>query len=108
MSASPAAPTKSQWSEYKNSEGRTYWSHSVTKQSVWEKPEELRTPFERALSKTPWKQYTSKDRPYYVNSVTKETKWDLPPDLVELKKKVERDEAYKVEKARRKLAGEPR
>ncbi|ORX38961.1 hypothetical protein BD324DRAFT_617994 [Kockovaella imperatae] len=105
MSASPAA--KPQWSEHKNSEGRTYWSHSVTKQSVWEKPDELRTPFERALGKTQWKQYTSKDRPYYVNSVTKETKWDLPPELVELKQKVERDEAYKVEKARRKAAGEP-
>ncbi len=50
-----------------------YWSHAVTKQSVWEKPDELRTPFERAMGKTPWKQYTSGGKPYYVNSLTKET-----------------------------------
>ena len=108
MSASPATPGKSQWSEYKNSEGRVYWSHAATKQSVWEKPDELRTPFEKALNKTNWKQYTSKDRPYYVNSITKETKWDLPTELKELQKKVEAFEAYKVERERRKAAGEDR
>lgn len=96
------------WSEYKNSEGRTYWSNSKTKQSVWEKPDELRTPFERALAKTDWKQYTSKDRPYYVNSYTKETKWELPDELVRLKKKVERDEAYKEEREMRREKGLPR
>jgi pre-mRNA-processing factor 40 len=57
------------------------------------------------LAKTEWKQYTSKDRPYFVNSRTKETKWDLPPDLVELKKKVERNEEYKAEKRSRKARG---
>ncbi|OCF44951.1 pre-mRNA-processing factor 40 [Kwoniella heveanensis CBS 569] len=93
MSATPANATKkSQWSVHKNAEGRVYWSHAVTKQSVWEKPDELKTPFEKALSKTQWKQYTSKDRPYYVNTVTKETKWDLPPELQELKKQVEERE----------------
>lgn len=105
MSASPAIPGKSQWSEYKNSEGRVYWSHATTKQSVWEKPDELRSPFEKALNKTTWKQYTSKDRPYYVNSITKETKWELPPDLKALKKRVE---AYEVERERAKARGEPR
>ncbi|WVQ81638.1 hypothetical protein IAT38_003762 [Cryptococcus sp. DSM 104549] len=83
----------SQWSEYKNAEGRAYWSHAVTKQSVWEKPDELKSAFEKALGKTQWRQYASKDRPYYVNTVTKETKWDLPAELVELKKKVEAEEA---------------
>ncbi|WVR09199.1 hypothetical protein IAU60_006261 [Kwoniella sp. DSM 27419] len=97
MSASPAdAAKKSQWSTHKNADGRVYWSHAVTKQSVWEKPDELKTPFEKALVKTQWKQYTSKDRPYYVNSVTKETKWDLPPELIELKKEVEEKEARKA------------
>lgn len=33
--------------EYKNSEGRVYWSHAVTKQSVWEKPDELKVRLER-------------------------------------------------------------
>ncbi len=85
--------------EYTNAEGRTYWSHSVTKQSVWDKPDDLKTPFEvsevielgtclfidgvvvvvthvmsqQAMSNTVWKQYISKGRAYYVNSKTKET-----------------------------------
>ncbi len=108
MSASPATPSKSQWSEYKNSEGRVYWSHAVTKQSVWEKPDELRTPFEKALGKTSWKQYISKERPYYVNSQTKETKWELPPELKVLKRKVEVKVAYEAERERRKAKGDSR
>ncbi|WVW79085.1 hypothetical protein I302_101049 [Kwoniella bestiolae CBS 10118] len=95
MPASPAK--KSQWSEYTNSEGRKYWSHATTKQSVWEKPDELKTPFEKALAKTQWKQYTSKDRPYYVNTATKETKWDLPPELKELKAKIDREEERRAQ-----------
>ncbi|KAK8843487.1 hypothetical protein IAR55_007146 [Kwoniella newhampshirensis] len=106
MSASPAEATKkSQWSEYKNAEGRVYWSHSVTKQSVWEKPDELKTPFEKALTKTKWKQYTSNGRPYYVHSATKETKWDLPAELKDLRKKVDEAEAYKAEREKRKAEG---
>ncbi|KIS00130.1 pre-mRNA-processing factor 40 [Cryptococcus deuterogattii 2001/935-1] len=96
---------KSLWSEYKNAQGRVYWSHAVTKQSVWEKPDELKTPFEKALSKTQWKQYASNNRPYYVNTVTKETKWDLPPELVELKKQIEEEEARNAERQRRKEQG---
>ncbi len=46
MSASPAPAGASDWVEYTNAEGRTYWSHALTKQSVWDKPDELRTPFE--------------------------------------------------------------
>ncbi|WWC91393.1 uncharacterized protein L201_006337 [Kwoniella dendrophila CBS 6074] len=95
MAASPAE--KSLWSEYTNSEGRKYWSHATTKQSVWEKPDELKSPFEKALAKTQWKQYTSKDRPYYVNTATKETKWDLPPELKELKEKIDREEERKAQ-----------
>jgi pre-mRNA-processing factor 40 len=106
--SSPLPPTKSLWSEYKNSEGRVYWSHAQSKQSVWEKPDELRTPFERALNKTNWKQYVSKDRPYYVNGVTKETKWELPAELRELKRRVEVQEVYGKERERRRAAGEPR
>lgn len=95
-SASPSAATSgSQWTEYKNADGRSYWAHSVTKQSVWEKPDELRTPFERAMAKTAWKQYTSKGRAYYVHGQTKETKWDLPAELQELKRQIEEDEERK-------------
>lgn len=28
--------------EYKSADGRVYWSHALTKQSVWEKPDELK------------------------------------------------------------------
>ncbi|WVQ76586.1 hypothetical protein IAR50_006258 [Cryptococcus sp. DSM 104548] len=97
---------KSLWSEYKNAEGRVYWSHATTKQSVWEKPDELKTAFEKALAQTQWKQYTSKNRPYYVNSATKETKWDLPAELVALKAKVEAEEARKNEREARRENGQ--
>lgn len=109
--------------EYKNAEGRVYWSHAVTKQSVWEKPDELRTPFERAMGKTPWKQYTSGGKAYYVNSLTKETvvcsgpwklgevfmssqQWNLPKDLVKLKEEVEALELAKREREHRKATGQ--
>lgn len=97
--------SKSPWQEYKNTEGRPYWSHAITKQSVWEKPDELKTPFERAIGRTQWKQYTSKGRNYYVHSGTKETKWDMPDELVALQKKVTEEEAYRAERERRIQAG---
>lgn len=95
------------WTEYKNSEGRVYWSNSQTQQSVWEKPDELKTPFEKAMGKTSWKQYISKGKPYYVHSVTKETKWDMPDELVDLKERVEAEEAYRAERKRRVELGLP-
>lgn len=36
------APT-SEWSEHKSPDGRTYYYNSITKQSAWEKPDELKT-----------------------------------------------------------------
>lgn len=62
MSASPAPEGQSQWvsdegvcsltlqKEYKNAEGRVYWSHAITKQSLWEKPDELKVGFKAATS----------------------------------------------------------
>lgn len=53
----PGTPGESQWvsaiwasavdkanaqREYKSADGRVYWSHALTKQSVWEKPDELK------------------------------------------------------------------
>lgn len=93
--SSKTAAAASPWTEYKNADGRSYWAHSVTKQSVWEKPDDLRTPFEKAMSKTPWKQYTSKGRAYYVHSLTKETKWELPSELQDLKRQIEEEEEKK-------------
>lgn len=33
----------SEWSEHKSPDGRTYYYNSNTKQSSWEKPDELKT-----------------------------------------------------------------
>lgn len=38
----PGAPT-SEWTEHKSPDGRTYYYNNVTKQSLWEKPDELKT-----------------------------------------------------------------
>lgn len=38
----PGAPT-TEWTEHKSPDGRTYYYNNVTKQSLWEKPDELKT-----------------------------------------------------------------
>ncbi|KAF8661346.1 hypothetical protein AX16_001441 [Volvariella volvacea WC 439] len=79
------------WTEHRNPEGRTYWFNTSTKESVWEKPDELKTPFERALNQTKWKEYFSNGRKYYYNTDTKESKWDMPDELLLLLEKVEKE-----------------
>ncbi|KAF8909298.1 pre-mRNA-processing protein prp40 [Gymnopilus junonius] len=79
------------WTEHRNPEGRTYWFNTGTKQSVWEKPDELKTPFERALNQTKWKEYFSGGRKYYYNTETKESKWDMPDELLLVLEKVEKE-----------------
>ncbi|TCD68430.1 hypothetical protein EIP91_010831 [Steccherinum ochraceum] len=79
------------WTEHTNPEGRTYWFHTGTKESVWEKPDDLKTPFERALNQTKWKEYFSGGRKYYYNTDTKESKWDMPDELLLLLEKVEKE-----------------
>lgn len=37
------AVSTSKWSEHKSPDGRTYYYNNVTKQSSWEKPDELKT-----------------------------------------------------------------
>lgn len=41
-----AAKSKSIWTEHKSPDGRTYYYNTLTKQSLWEKPDELKTPTE--------------------------------------------------------------
>ncbi|KAL0067206.1 U1 snRNP protein [Marasmius tenuissimus] len=79
------------WTEHRNPEGRTYWFNTVTKESVWEKPDDLKTPFERALNQTKWKEYFSGGRKYYYNTETKESKWDMPDELLLVLEKVEKE-----------------
>lgn len=42
----PAPNHKEQWTEHKAPDGRTYYYNSVTKQSSWQKPDQLKTPAE--------------------------------------------------------------
>ncbi|CAE6369167.1 unnamed protein product [Rhizoctonia solani] len=84
-------PVPGPWAEYRNPEGRIYWYNTQTKLSSWEKPEELKSPFEKAMAKTPWKEHTSQGRKYWYHSQTKESKWEMPQDLVELMEKVNKE-----------------
>ncbi|KAF9365807.1 PRP40 pre-mRNA processing factor 40 [Mortierella sp. NVP85] len=72
---------KSLWVEYTHQDGRKYYYHSVTKQTVWQKPDELKSPKEIALETSPWKEYTtSEGKKYYHNASTKETVWTVPEE----------------------------
>ncbi|XP_014239361.1 pre-mRNA-processing factor 40 homolog A isoform X2 [Cimex lectularius] len=85
---------KSDWTEHKAPDGRTYYYNTVTKKSLWEKPEELKTPAEKMLSNCPWKEYKSDaGKVYFHNVVTKESRWTIPKELEELKAKIAVEEA---------------
>ncbi|KAF9078239.1 hypothetical protein BDP27DRAFT_1413156 [Rhodocollybia butyracea] len=79
------------WTEHRNPEGRTYWFNTGTRESVWEKPDDLKSPFERALNQTKWKEYVSGGRKYYYNTETRESKWDMPDELLLVLEKVEKE-----------------
>uniref|UniRef100_A0AAY4DHV4 Pre-mRNA-processing factor 40 homolog A n=1 Tax=Denticeps clupeoides TaxID=299321 RepID=A0AAY4DHV4_9TELE len=79
---------KSVWTEHKSLDGKTYYYNTETKQSTWEKPDELKSPVEQMLSKCPWKEYKSDTgKPYYYNSQTKESRWTKPKELEDLEGK---------------------
>ncbi|XP_023018687.1 pre-mRNA processing factor 40 isoform X2 [Leptinotarsa decemlineata] len=89
----PAANPANEWTEHKAPDGRTYYYNSVTKQSSWQKPDQLKTPAELLLSQCPWKEYTSDNgKIYYHNVTTKESRWIIPPELEEIKKKIAAEE----------------
>ncbi|KAK3845446.1 MAG: hypothetical protein J3R72DRAFT_352808, partial [Linnemannia gamsii] len=69
------------WTEYTHQDGRKYYYHTVTKQTVWQKPDELKTPKELALEACPWKEYsTPEGKKYYHNAKSSETVWTAPED----------------------------
>lgn len=89
----PPPPATCEWSEHKSPDGRTYYYNSITKQSAWEKPDELKTNAEKLLSACPWKEYCSENgKVYYYHITTKESRWDIPPELEEIKNKIAEDE----------------
>ncbi|KAI9819914.1 MAG: hypothetical protein M1827_006484 [Pycnora praestabilis] len=67
------------WSEARNAEGRVYYYNTETKITQWTKPLELMTPAERALTNSPWKEYTAEGgRKYWYNTESKQTTWEIP------------------------------
>ncbi|XP_061219747.1 pre-mRNA-processing factor 40 homolog A isoform X2 [Neopsephotus bourkii] len=83
----------STWTEHKSPDGRTYYYNTETKQSTWEKPDDLKTPAEQLLSKCPWKEYKSDSgKPYYYNSQTKESRWAKPKELEDLEAMIKAEE----------------
>jgi pre-mRNA-processing factor 40 len=96
--AAVPAVIPSDWTEHKSPDGRTYYHNQKTKQSSWEKPDELKTPTEKLLAQCPWKEYTSdQGKTYYHNVNTKESRWTLPPEMEELKKKVAAEEQARLQ-----------
>uniref|UniRef100_A0A8C8IFY7 PRP40 pre-mRNA processing factor 40 homolog A n=1 Tax=Oncorhynchus tshawytscha TaxID=74940 RepID=A0A8C8IFY7_ONCTS len=81
----PVNSDKSVWTEHKSMDGKTYYYNTETKQSSWEKPDDLKSPAEQMLSKCPWKEYKSDNgKAYYYNSQTKESRWTKPKELEDL------------------------
>ncbi|XP_073401731.1 pre-mRNA-processing factor 40 homolog A isoform X1 [Dendrobates tinctorius] len=93
----PAKP-KSMWTEHKSPDGRIYYYNIETKQSTWEKPDEMKTAVEQMLSKCPWKEFKSDSgKPYYYNSQTKESRWAKPKDLEDLEALIKAEENGSVQ-----------
>ncbi|KAI8854713.1 hypothetical protein BC829DRAFT_379470 [Chytridium lagenaria] len=72
-----------QWTAHGTPDGKTYYHNKATNQTTWEKPDELKTPLERAIDACPWKEYTASDtgKKYYSNALTKETVWEIPKEF---------------------------
>ncbi|XP_067155551.1 pre-mRNA-processing factor 40 homolog A isoform X4 [Apteryx mantelli] len=93
VGVTPPGTQKSTWTEHKSPDGRTYYYNTETKQSTWEKPDDLKTPAEQLLSKCPWKEYKSDSgKPYYYNSQTKESRWAKPKELEDLEAMIKAEE----------------
>jgi pre-mRNA-processing factor 40 len=60
-----------EWTEVASG-ARVYYFNTVTKQSVWDKPDVLKTPAEKAIDATSWKEYASNGKKYYVHNETKQ------------------------------------
>ncbi|KAM4626300.1 pre-mRNA-processing factor 40 homolog A isoform 2-T2 [Discoglossus pictus] len=100
QAAHPGVPAQqaSVWTEHKSPDGRTYFYNIETKQSTWEKPDELKTPAEQMLSKCPWKEFKSDSgKPYFYNSQTKESRWAKPKELEDLEAMIKAEESSNVQ-----------
>ena len=56
---SKAGEKKSLWTEHVTQDGRTYYYNTVTSQSTWDKPDELKTTGEVTTNKKPTLSYVN-------------------------------------------------
>lgn len=83
----------SDWSEHKAPDGRNYYYNNVTKQSSWDKPDDLKTPIEKLIAACPWKEHRLENgKRYYHNAATKESKWEPPEEFIDMQNKVKAEE----------------
>lgn len=93
VAAAFGAATSTEWTEHKAPDGRPYYYNKISKQSSWEKPEELMTPAEKIIAACPWKEYRSDSgKVYYHNINTKESRWEPTPEFIEMQSKVKAEE----------------
>ncbi|XP_066441999.1 pre-mRNA-processing factor 40 homolog B isoform X1 [Eleutherodactylus coqui] len=103
------ASTKSLWTEHKAPDGRTYYYNTETKQSTWEKPDDLKSKTELLFSQCCWKEYKSDTgKPYYYNSQTKESRWTKPKALEELEVLIKQEEEAGIDQESKSAASSPR
>uniref|UniRef100_A0A8D0BJF4 Pre-mRNA-processing factor 40 homolog A n=1 Tax=Salvator merianae TaxID=96440 RepID=A0A8D0BJF4_SALMN len=97
VGSSPVMDTgrkKPAWSEHRAPDGRVYYYNSETKQSSWEKPDELKSKAELLLSRCPWREYRSETgKPYYYNTQSKESRWTRPRELDDIEALIKEEEA---------------
>ncbi|XP_063149790.1 pre-mRNA-processing factor 40 homolog B isoform X1 [Candoia aspera] len=88
-----AGRKKPAWSEHKAPDGRIYYYNAETKQSSWEKPDELKSKAELLLSRCPWREYRSETgKSYYYNIQSKESRWTRPRELDDIEALIKEEE----------------
>ncbi|CAI6242251.1 unnamed protein product [Periconia digitata] len=92
MGPPPGMPPPSKgslWSAVKAGD-KYYYVNNSTKQTTWEKPEELMTDEERALANTNYVEYTSANgQKYWAHKETRETTWTMPDEVAENMKRIQ-------------------
>ncbi|KAK5581456.1 hypothetical protein RB653_001489 [Dictyostelium firmibasis] len=86
----------SDWAEAISADGKKFYYHKVTRVSVWEIPEDLKSPTPSNDSNSnnqpvnigDWKEYkTEKGQKYYYNTITGVRQWEAPPEFQQLQQK---------------------
>ncbi|KAF2263971.1 U1 snRNP-associated protein Usp104 [Lojkania enalia] len=87
--APPAMP--SIWREVKQPDGRSYFYNERTKETTWQKPQELMTLDERALLGTGWQEFWSDShgKKYWHNPQTQQTTWAIPEEVAQRRKELD-------------------